>query len=581
MKRFLALSLTAVMLVGILAGCAKKDPNDKGAIITMYLAADPSNTNLDPAKMLYNAESVKFIGLLFEGLMKYDENGKVVKGMADSYSIKEDTEKGIYQMIFELKYSRWNDSRVVSADDFVYAWKRILEPEFSSPGTALLYPIKNARAVKQGDKTIDDLGVSADGSTLEITFEGDTKPNYDLFLENLASISLVPVREDTITPDPEGWASKPLTLLTNGPFTMKTMEYSKEFVMERSTYYLLEDKKNKDIFKYVEPFRIQLIYNESLAKLENRYSGNDKVFFLGSVPLDKYNDYKDTAVKKDLLSTYVYYFNENNDLFKKAEVRQALSIALNRNKIAELASLGVKPATGLVPTGVKDTKVGTDFREKAGDIIKAEGDIATAKSLLQKAGVTSGSFTLKYRNVDSEKLVAEYAAGVWKELGFNVTLTEIKGKAVNETLFQIGDATFDVIGVDYQALTADAFSVLAPFSTGFGGTKIEFLNEGESFVYPNIVSFKDDRYDTLMEEAFAETDVDKRAEKLREIEKLFVELSPAAPLYFNTSLNITKDVSGLKYSKFGYTDFSKAKLKDYLQYTTEPPTFAPAADTVE
>ena len=571
MKKILSLILCAAMICTALlgaVGCGKRDPNDKGATILMYLAADPSNLNLDPAKLIYSHEAIKFIGLIFEGLTKFDENGKVVKGMADKWTFEEDPEHGVYKMLIELKETKWSDGILVMADDFVYAWKRILEPEFESPAASLLFGIQNARSVKAGDMTIDDLGVAAlDMLLLEITFEPDKgKPDYDKFLEYLASPALVPVRADTIDPDPEGWAKKTLTLLTNGPFSIKQMEYNKATMLERSTYYMLEGKKDEDIFKFVEPYRIFLDYTRNLSQIEQAYASNNFIFYLGDVPADRFSAYKDVAELKDMLSTYSYHFNATRAPFDKAEVRKALSIALDRNKIAEIVSLGVKPATGIVPIGIIDVDNKTFFRDKAGDAIPAGGDTAAAKSLLQQAGVSGGSFSLKIGTGPAERAVAEYAAGVWQSLGFTVNIEEIRGLAYSETIF---NREYDVMAYTDQALTADAFSVLAPFAKPFCGQKITFLSDAMSDIQPYITGFQNDAYDALIEEVFASNaDREIYAQKLHEAEKMLVNLSPVAPLYFNTNINITEEISGLKYSKFGYTIFSGAKLRNYQQYET-------------
>lgn len=580
MKKFLALILCAAVMSTVLlcaVGCAKRDPNDKGATLLMYLASDPSNLNLDPAKMMYSHEIVKFIGLLFEGLTKLDENGKVVKGIADKWYFEEIPEEDSYKMIIELKDTKWSDGIPVTADDFVYAWKRILEPEFESPAASLLYDIKNARKVKEGDMTVDDLGVVApDTLILEITFEsGKGKPDYDKFLEYLASPSLVPVRADTIDPDPEGWAKKPLTLLTNGPFSIKAMEYNKQTMLERSVYYMLEGKKDENIFKYVEPFRIILDFSKNLSTTEQAYASDNYMYYLGDLPKDKFDEYKNNADLIDMLSTYSYHFNATKAPFDKAEVRKALSIALDRNEIANIVSLGVKPATGFVPIGVIDTNNSTSFRDKAGDVISAGGDVSAAKSLLQQAGVSSGSFTLKIGTGASEKAVAEYAAGVWQSLGFNVTIEEVRGIAYADTIYK---REYDVMAYSDQSLTADAFSVLAPFAKPFSGQRVSFLSGAVSEQAPYITGFQNDAYDAFIEDLWASNaDREVYTQKLHEAEKMLVDLSPVAPLYYHTNINVTKEISGLKYSKFGHTIFSGAKLKNYQQYET---TIADTRETI-
>ena len=576
-KKILALFLIAsMMLMGLLniAACQKRADDDKGAIITMYLAGDPSNLNLDPGKMIYSAEAVKFIGLIFEGLFTVDENGKLQNGMAKSWKIvSENDETSEYIMEIELKASKWSDGTPVAAGDFAYAWKRVLDPGFSSPAAALLYSIKNARAVKEGDMTVDDLGVyDVDTTTLQIVF--DHKVDYDKFLENLASISLVPVRADNVDFMPEDWAKKPSTLLSNGPFAIKQMEYNKITSIERSTYYLLPGKKGEDIFKYVKPYKLSLDFQRNISQMTDAYLNssdeNGHVFFLGSVPVARYEELKSKALLKDMLSAYSYHFNVDNPLFAKAEVRNALSMVLDRNKIAEIAGLGTKPATGIVPTGIIDVKsTGDDFRTAGGNLLPVMS-IDEAKKILQSAGVTSGSFELKVKSSErgdnAEEAVAEYVASVWKQLGFNVTVKARKGVDYINDIF---DRDYDVMGYDDQALGVDAFSVLAPFAKPLCGGKVEFGDEGISTAESYITGFQNNEYDALLEEILLlDNDIPARTEKLHEAEKLLVKLSPVAPLYFNTSINITEKLTGITYSKFGYPIFTKTNLKNYLQYTT-------------
>ena len=137
----------------------------------------------------------RFITCVLSYATAINENGKVVGALAEDWYSYYDAVYDEYQMFFVLRDSYWNDGRKVSADDVIYAWKRILDPAFESPYASLLFPIKNARAVFEGDCSIDDLGVTdPDALVLEITFEEE--PDYDAFIRNLTSIALVPLRED-------------------------------------------------------------------------------------------------------------------------------------------------------------------------------------------------------------------------------------------------------------------------------------------------------------------------------------------------------------------------------------------------
>ena len=586
MKKISALVLTVSLLISVLAGCSGGDPDDRGAIIFMYLGADPSNINLDPAKMLFSAEAVKFIGLMFEGLTVMDDRGRLTGGMAKSWEIIEDEERGVYQMLFTLHDTRWSDGIVLSADDFVYAWKRILEPDFHSPAASLLFDIKNARAVKEGEMTVDDLGIAAlDITELLVTFE--RKIDYDRFLENAASIALVPVRADTVDYEPETWAMSSgdpisLTLLSNGPFSIKQLEYNRGAMLERSIYYRLEGKRGENILKFVKPYRIVLDFASTLENQvesfkvtnANRLPSESNIFFLGALPAPRFEEFRGGAELREMLSAYTLHFNANKVPLHDDKVRQALSVALDREHIAGIVGLGVKPATGIVPAGiVGETASGADFRTESGELIPPRGDMAKARSLLSTAGNPSGSVQLKVRNDPVEIAVAEYIVGVWNELGFNASVVPAQGRAYAEDIM---NTEYDAMLFDYQAAGVNAWSVLASFATAFSGSAKVYNPDGGYYEEaPFITGFKDSGYDALIEEIYLTDDNKERHAKLIQAEKMIAELSPIAPLYFNVSINVTEEITGITYSRFGFPVFTRAVLKNHQEYTTteEPREF--------
>ena len=193
--------LCAVMLLGVLASCTTIEGDNSGMVIDVYMTTELFD--FDPALHYNDDAMVKILDLIFEGLTDIDENGKWKKALMKSYEIKGNDEDGYY-MLITLNSTRWSDGRTVQAADLVYAWKRILDPDFRSEAAALLFDIKNARDVKLGDASIDDVGIAAvDTYVLQIYFE--TKIDYDVFLRNLASPALVPLREDIVARD-ANWA---------------------------------------------------------------------------------------------------------------------------------------------------------------------------------------------------------------------------------------------------------------------------------------------------------------------------------------------------------------------------------------
>lgn len=160
--------------------------------------------------MQTDAETSKLLALLYQPLTSLNEKGEVKEGLSYEWYKFYDKRDDLYKMYFKLNETKWNDGRAVSADDIVYAWKRILAPESESPFASLLYPIKNARAYKNGEdgKTSDDLGLYAsDSLLLEVVFEKSstarTTPSLTLrcsFSPRPSPTSRFPrMREDIIT----------------------------------------------------------------------------------------------------------------------------------------------------------------------------------------------------------------------------------------------------------------------------------------------------------------------------------------------------------------------------------------------
>ncbi|MCI8589259.1 MAG: hypothetical protein HFE77_00865 [Clostridiales bacterium] len=471
MKKLLLFVLCVLMVASVFTGCGGS--TDKGATIPVYFSDEI--LNFDPAFAYTDDAAAKIMPLLYEGLTQIDGNGKVQKALIDSYTYTQQND-GTYLMEITLKESYWNDGISVSANDFVYAFKRIMDPEFSSEAACLLFDLQNAREVKSGAKSIDDLGIrSADKSILQFVFDEDI--DMDAWLETLASPALVPLREQVVTvltpqdivyeeqTNNDGvttnvitgydisayaWSTDAQNLVTNGPFTVKShsrpsRSESGEMILERNNYYHRDPFGREKVTKYVTPYRIKIVYasneitsNYTLGEGEtqvnlrqlvalasmNAENDDEKIVFdsdLSLVSADKAGKVKTT----DMLTEHVYYFNTKNETLSKPEVRAALSMAIDRNALCEIINYTV-PAKGFVQTGIyKDGKRKTEYRDSYDDLIAAGANMDEARSMLRSAGVTRGSFTLSCRDSEVETAVAEYVKSVWEELGFNVTIRKL------------------------------------------------------------------------------------------------------------------------------------------------------------
>ena len=578
MKRFLCLLLCLLMAAALLAGCAdedgKKKEEDKGAIIPVYLSSPVGN--FDPAYALHDNAGSKYIGLLYEGLFRLGKDGKLEKAIAKSWKIREVPEDEYYMMEIELNTTYWSDGRQVAADDFVFAWKRLLEPEFQSEAASLLFEIKNARAVKDGDLTIDDLGLyAADTSVLQIEFE--RKIDYNQFLENTASLALVPLREDAVVKLVD-WGSNSATMTTNGPFILKKIVYGADtftlerIELERNVYYFRNVERDA-LKKSVFPYRFVIDFTKNVEEQAAAFDAGE-IYLNANIPLSRRDAM--SVELSDTMSTATVVFNNAKAPFDKPEVRRALSMAIDRNALVNTVKYA-KAAEGFVPAGTFETTQGTSFRD-AGAVINAAGDIAGAKSLLSGAGVSGGSFEITIRaNDEVFAAVAAACVDAWSQLGFTVTIKELQMEYHIENEYdQYRDnfevayrsADFDAILVDYYAST-NPFGTFASFSRPFSGGAMDLATGSEYANVPHICGYVSDSYDALIESAHAETDRAARAAILHQAEAALASDMPVAPLFnYQLAYAISGELSKVGVKSDGYLTLTKARLKDYLKLQT-------------
>ena len=619
MKRVISLSLCLIMLLSVFTGCAKeKDENDFGAYVNMYLS-DPIY-NFDPMMAYGNESALKVISLLFDNLFVLGDNGKVEKSLAKEYKI----DKKLNTMTITLNSTSWSDGTSITAEDVVFAWRRVLDNSNSSEAAALLFDIKNARAAKEnsGGITIDDVGVSASGMDVIIEFENrEGGIDYDRFLLNLTSYALVPLSESSAnrTVDPTDWAKKPSLFVTSGPFKIRDVSYKageESLVLERNTYYYRNPDLD-DLDVSVTPYRLCIDFSKSDAEIMKDYK-DGKLFFVGDIPMSVRGEWKDEVKTSEGMSTTTLIPNQNaiiryydeagfaalaneaeypelteNDgekLFANAKVREALSMALNRDTIAKKVVFA-EPATALVPTGVfnEAKKVGffggvKTFREAGKDILAITDNVKAASDLLIAEGVTAANymFSISVPAYDDSLLaVAEEAKAAWTALGFKVAVNAIE-VAENQDADKTTDATikgimddifyqnyrngaYDVAIVDMVAPSVDPFSVLAPFAQNYTGRASGGNTDHETPVY--ITGYKNDAYTALIEEAYAAADSATRTQKLHEAEELLMADLPVIPVVYNQTVNLASDeLSKYEITYYGTPVFTKLVLKNYLLY---------------
>ncbi|MBP3369981.1 MAG: hypothetical protein J6L85_04435, partial [Clostridia bacterium] len=329
-------------------------------------------------------------------------------------------------------------------------------------------------------------------------------------------------------------------------------------------------------------------------------------------------EWADIGEVKDALSTHSYVMNQNavvryyssagfnnlsyeddlvagvdgDKIFAKRKVRQALSLAIDREEIAN-AGVFAEAATGIVPNGVFEADSKKDlFSENRTNGIATTDDITAAKKLLEDAGIDPSKymFAISVPAYDDVHVkIAEMVQAAWGEdgLGFHVAINAIENVDNKDTAVSTGTAIlgikddifaesyaageFEVAAIDYTALSPSAFSALAPFAKGYtGNASIE--PQGETFtVALHKSGYNSKRFNETINSAFYKRyDLNERAELLHEAEGIILNDMPVIPIVFNKSITMkSKDLSKVKYSYYGCPIFTKSKLKNYEDYIPE------------
>jgi oligopeptide transport system substrate-binding protein len=624
MKKLIALALCLIMILSVFAGCAssKDDKKEKveeevdpGAYIRMYIT-EPIY-NFDPAYAYGNEAALRIVSLLYDNLFVLGENGKPEKSLVKDYDIDKKTNSITLTLRTD---TYWSDGSPISANDVFFAWERILDSTKSFEAAALLYNVKNARAAKEGDVSIEDVGIEILNAT-QIKISLNEGASMDEFLINLTSYALAPLRSDIVRRAEKeiDWAKSPTSLVTSGAFRLRTISYDPAeagLTLERNVYYQ-RDFMNDAPDKAVKPYRLIVDYTMTGEQILAAYE-NGEIFFVGDLPLDirstkSLEEWADMGEVKDALSTHSYvlnhdavvrYYNasafsklseyaadlkegvDGDKIFAKAEVRKALSLALDRDAIAK-AVVFAEAAKGLVPNGVFETiEKKNQFADNRATALASTADVNAAKALLSTAGVDAGKymFAISVPAYDEVHIkIAEMVKAAWEELGFHVAICAIqnidntdKAVSTNAPILGVKDdiflenykaGNFDVAPIDYTAFSPAAFSVLAPFAKGYtGNASIE--ERGDTFfIATHLSGYNSEAFNAKIDSAHAATDLDARAKLLHEAEDILLDEMAIIPILQNKSLTLESgELSKTEYCYYGAPIFTKTKLKNYENY---------------
>ncbi|MBQ7390798.1 MAG: hypothetical protein IJW02_06820 [Clostridia bacterium] len=485
-------------------------------------------------------------------------------------------------MVITIRESYWSDNVKVKAADFVYAWcERIINPANPNPAASLFSEIEGVNEAMNGEGSISDIGIKATEMD-QITITYKEGADYKRILKNLASVATSPVRQDIVETSESYWSK--YSAVTNGAFKIKSYDKSQgTFELTRNVGYH-QDPHTKDYDNKVRP---GMLYGEftfpgsdisvSYEDIENKVA-----FIMSEATLEDRAEYKKKAKTAEHTSTYTYVFNTSHPLFADANVRLALSAVIDRNAIIDAITFG-KAADGLIPDvsgGAKDELISSGKNEQ-----KAREYLAAADQSVVNA---NKAFTLTIDSDEQSEKIAEIVKAAWESLGFTVTVkvaqpveSEVSDGNIFDSGIQYliknasyGKFDYDVIAVDWQTYSTDAFAGLAALTSGFNGMgKNEYSGDislGQpdySVARKNIAAWSDEAYDALIAAALSCEKKKERAAKLAEAEEYLISKMPVCPLVFNENfVFVGSKISKLKFNGLGNLNLTNVKLSGYTKY---------------
>lgn len=539
---FTVFGLLVLTASAALIGCGPKDAARDGGprdgVLRWNLASDPKT--LDPG-LNGAADGGDVINNTHEGLVR-EQQGKVIPGMAESWELSD----GGSTVTFSIrKDAKWSDGSPLTADDFVYSWKRAIDPATASEYSWLWQytNVVGAYDAVQGEGSLDDVGIRAvDDSTLEVKLI--TPTNY--FVSLMSFYHFAPVKRSAVEAGPEGaWAKDAELYVSNGPFVLTSYAIGDGLTLEKNENYWNAGNVKLD--------RLEVKFIEDTATAYTAYqSGDFDYIHANSVPSSEIP--KLVAENPEfyifpLLGTYYYNFNLDLELWRDERVRRALTLAIDREQITEVLSRGNVPAAGFVPPGFPDHQ-GNDFFETAGTygIPTDDSGIAEAQRLLAEAGYPGGEgfpeFVMMYNTAEGHKLVAEMMQEMFKtNLGITTTL-ENQEWAVFQDTRREGD--FELSRGGWLTDFLDPMGLLAIFKTG------------NTYNDP---SYSNEEYDALMARA-NETVGAEHFEALYAAQDILMTELPIIPVYHYVDFMLsTPQVKNWTRSQLGGVDFSGASVE--------------------
>ena len=495
---------TALLLSGCnFSNSTEKDDEDKKVGQTLNVTEPADIPTLDSTKA-HDGIAFTVLNNINEGLYRQDENNLPIKALATEHEESED--KVVHT--FTLRDAKWSNGEPVTAQDFEYAWKRVMKDNSPYAFMFVTAGIKNAEAILNAEKDADELGIKAiDEKTLEVTLEAANP----LFQTLLTFPTFLPQNQKFVEEKGDQYALEADGVLFNGPFKLVEWTHEQGWKYEKNEdYWDAKEVKLDNINVYVvkDPSTGSNLYEtEKVDRVE-----------LSSALVDQYKDDANFQTMQESGLVFLR-FNHNHPVLGNKEIRRAINMAIDKKGLTDvILKDGSSPLNGVVPAGFYNSPDNKDYRELNGDFNTGtveEAQEAWTKGL-KETGQKDVTVSINIADSDDHKKVAEY---IQAQLEDNLPGMKLEIKAVPfaqrleiEKAIEY-DLSLSSWGPDYS----DPMTYLDMWLKDGSANRMDYYN-------PEL--------DKLVAQARIESDLAKRYEMLLALEKILLEEDAAiAPLY--------------------------------------------------
>lgn len=520
------------------ADSAAPAASEGGKILSVQIGPNPEtidpalNSAVDGGNMILHA---------FECLLTVDQDGKLAPGQAESWETSEDGLTWTFHLRDGLK---WSDGSALTANDFVYSWRRVCDPMVAAPYAETVLGMVEGYADAIGGN-LEALGVEApDDSTLVVHL---SQP-CSYFGSLAAFATLSPVQQATIDANGDGWAVAADTYITNGCFYISDWVPGSYIMFTKNPNYWNADAIKLDAIKF------NLIEDPNAS-----YSAyqTGEVLFIKDVPTEEIPSLEGNPEfhVDPIIGTYYLSLNTQREPFNDPKVRKALSLAIDREYVAGTLMQGTySAASNFMGPGWIDTD-GSQFIDNANggkpyiDTTNHEANVEEAKKLLAEAGYPDGAGfpSISYSTNDAgyHKVVAEYLQQAWAEIGVELQVDIVEWASFTP-MRRNGD--YDAARNGWVGDYSDPSNMLDLLYSSNGN------NDGK---------FNNAEYDAAMDISRTTLDAKERSEALHKAEDIIMNEAGCVPVaYYNDFWLQSSKIQNMWHSAYGYWYFMYADIAE-------------------